>query len=223
MSSERLKANVETGYDTFDRKDSLIKLGRGAWEASVFAFMGVNGTGKSTLTERLAQRIPGTGVVHASHELRSLFGGISREQQNKMSIDDRLGEIATHLTRVFDQGLNDNDRLLFDTQLLVPRDDTPRTYESAWSDEYTPYIESAMLIVAPPKSIRVWREVDEVRTGRHRDLSEENIARDQEANVDYFNALIARGALPQRSQILENKDGQLEQTEEFIVDHMMRH
>lgn len=193
-------------------------------ENKVFALMGVNGTGKSTITDRLAQRIPGTGVVHASQELRTLFGGISREQQNKMSIDDRMGEIATHLAYVFDQNLIDNDRLLFDTQLLVPTSvstDHQRNYESAWSDTYGPYLASAVMLLASPSVIRAWRYEDGVRTGRERDLSEANIDRDQNANVDYFRQLLARRAIPLSSKIIHNEDGMLEQTERLVADHIL--
>lgn len=193
-------------------------------ESRVFAFMGVNGTGKSTIADRLSQRIPGTGVVHASHELRTLFGGISREQQNKMSIEDRMGEIATHLTNAFDRNLTENDRVLFDTQLLVPTatsTDQQRTYESAWSDTYGPYLASAVMLLASPNVIRTWRYEDGVRTGRERDLSEVNIDRDQSANVDYFRQLLARRAIPLSSKIIHNEDGMLEQTEQLVADHVL--
>ena len=193
-------------------------------DSRVFAFMGVNGTGKSTITDRLSDRIPGTGVVHASHELRTLFGGISREQQNKMSIEDRMGEIATHLTHVFDQNLTENDRVLFDTQLLVPTPestDQQRTYESAWSDAYGPYLASAVMFLAPPSTIRAWRYEDGIRTGRERDLSEANIDQDQHANVDYFRQLIARRSMPLSSKIIHNEDGMMEQTEQLVTDHIL--
>lgn len=189
----------------------------------VVALMGVNGTGKSTLTDRLADRLPKTGVVHASHELRALFGGISREQQNKMSIEDRLGEIATHLSGVFDQRLNDNDRVLFDTQLLVANsgENPTRTYESAWSDRYGLYLASAAMLLASPGMISQWRHEDGIRTGRMRDLSEANIAQDQQANLDYFNELIADGSLPSNSEVFHNEDGKLDQTEQLLADHIM--
>lgn len=187
----------------------------------VVALMGVNGTGKSTLADRLVERLPSTGVVHASHELRMLFGGISREQQNKMSIEDRLGEIATHLTSVFDRQLNDNDRVLFDTQLLVANPGVERTYESAWSDKYTPYLASAAMLLANPGTISRWRHEDGVRTGRMRDMSEDNITQDQQANLDYFNELVKRGALPSNSQVFHNEDNKIAQTEQILADHIM--
>lgn len=187
----------------------------------VVALMGVNGTGKSTLTDRLAEKLPKTGVVHASQELRELFGGISREQQNKMSIEDRLGEMAAHLTGVFDRKLNDNDRVLFDTQLLVASPGEERKYESAWSDRYSLYLASAAMLLASPDTISRWRHEDGVRTGRMRDLSEANIAQDQQANLDYFNELAETGALPASSEVFHNEDGKIAQVEQDLADHIM--
>lgn len=189
----------------------------------VVALMGVNGTGKSTLTDRLAEKLPKTGVVHASHELRTLFGGISREQQNKMSIEDRLGEIATHLTGVFDRRLNENDRVLFDTQLLVATSGNApnRTYENAWSDRYGLYLASAAMLLAAPETISRWRQEDGIRTGRMRDLSEANITQDQQENLDYFNELVANGALPPSSDVFYNEDRKIVQIEQSLADHIM--
>jgi nicotinamide riboside kinase len=187
----------------------------------VVALMGVNGTGKSTLSDRLAVKLPKTGVIHASQELRELFGGISREQQNKMAIEDRLGEIATHLTSVFDRGLNDNDRVLFDTQLLVANPGEERKYESAWSDRYSPYLASAAMLLATPDTISRWRREDGIRTGRMRDLSQANIAQDQQANLDYFNELVKNGALPATSEAFHNEDGKVAQIEQDLADHIM--
>lgn len=56
-----------------------------------------------------------------------------------------------------------------------------------------------------------------------RDLSEVNIAQDQQANLDYFNELVGSGALPANSQVFHNEDGKIAQVEQDLADHIMAH
>jgi adenylate kinase len=190
-------------------------------EKKIHLLTGVSGTGKSTLADRLAQRLPRTSAVHASRELHEVFGRFTQDQRGRICYENKMGEIATHLAMVFDRKLNDYDRLLFDTHLLVPVSGEVRTYESVWSEQYCRYMASAALIMALPQEIRAWRYHDKLRTGRKRDLSEVNIAQDQTANLSYFEELTAKGLLPVDSQVIHNEDGQLEQTEELIISQIL--
>lgn len=180
---------------------------------------GVHGVGKSSIAQEIATELPRTAVVHASQEIRALFGGISREQQMSMKLEDWLGEIVAHFTVLFDRGLNDNDRLLFDTHLLVPATGEQGTYyASVWSDEYTRYVGSAFMIVADPSDIKRWHRGDEASTGRKREITESEIAEQQLLNVREFETLIDRDAIPPTSEILHNIDGRMQEVKATIAE-----
>ena len=190
-------------------------------EPRVYMLTGINGVGKTTLADQLAAELPNTAAIHASQELRNLFGGISREQQERMKLEDRLAEMVMHFTVLFDRGLNDNDNIIFDTQLLIPTSGEQGVYyESAWSDEYTKYLGQATMLTAHPRDIRTWRERDEKLTGRKRSLSEEDIEQHQNMNMHEFTDLLDRGAIPANSQIIKSEDGQLEKAKLAVIEGM---
>lgn len=182
---------------------------------------GVHGVGKTSIAQELAVELPRTTVVHASQEIRTLLGGVSREQQMSMKLEDWLGQIVAHFTVLFDRGLNDNDRLLFDTHLLVPATgEQGAYYASVWSDEYKKYVGDAFMIVAEPSAIKSWHRGDEVLTGRRREIAESDIAEQQSLNVREFEALVDRGAIPPVSQIIENHDGRMQEVKATIAERI---
>lgn len=182
---------------------------------------GVHGVGKTSIAQELAIELPRTAVVHASQEIRLLLAGVTREQQMSMKLEDWLGKIVTHFTILFDRGLNDNDHLLFDTHLLVPTtgEEGP-SYTSVWSDEYKKYIGNAFMIVAEPSAIKTWHRGDEATTGRTRELTESDIAKQQVLNVREFHALIDRNAIPSTSSIIENRDGYMHEVKKAIAEQI---
>jgi len=174
----------------------------------VYMFMGVNGVGKSTLTEMISAAFPDALTLHASRELRRILGVATREELEELSPDEKLSRRTAHLLALFRQAREDRQLVLLDTHLLVPiRKDGAVRYEDTWSDEYTGYVSGAYMLTADPTNIRDWRELDMATNGRRRDLSIENIGLDQQLNVDRFTVLIDRGALPSESQIIENRAG----------------
>jgi adenylate kinase len=171
-------------------------------------FMGVNGVGKSTLTEMIGAALPDTLTVHASQELRRMFGVATQQELEELSPDEKLSRRTTHLLEIFRRAQMDGHSVLLDTHLLVPiRKDGAVRYENTWADEYTEYVAGAYMLRADPADIRDWRELDAAATGRRRDLSIENIDADQQLNIGEFTALVDRGALPEGSKVIENRAG----------------
>lgn len=174
----------------------------------VYMFMGVNGVGKSTLTDMIGAAFPDALTIHASKELRRILGVATREELEELSPEEKLSRRTTHLLDLFRQAHVDHRLVLLDTHLLVPiRKGESVRYENTWSDEYTDYVSGAYMLTADPKNIKDWRELDTTTTGRKRDLSVENIELDQQLNVSEFAALVDRGALPEGSQVIENRAG----------------
>jgi adenylate kinase len=173
-------------------------------------FMGVNGVGKSTLASDVATAFPDALRLNGSAELRRLFGGVSREELERLDPAQKLGRRAAHFLELFRRATADHKLVLMDTHLLVPiRSDDSVRYENTWHDGYSAFVAGAFMLTADPRDISAWRALDQERTGRTRDLAAENIAIDQELNVAEFRTLIDREALPPNSQIIENGDGLL--------------
>jgi len=176
--------------------------------AGVHLFVGVNAVGKSTLTDRLAASSPSIVAVHASTELRGLFGNVTRQELERISPQEKLGSMVTHFTALFERHLDDGKTVALDTHLLIPiRSGDTVVYENIWSDAYVPYIKDAVLITADALDIQGWRIADEIRQGRVRDLSLANIETDQDLNAREFNRLVAVGALPLGSAVIKNRNG----------------
>lgn len=192
------------------------------YKPGVYMLTGINGIGKSTVVDAIAHGSPETVPLHASHELRRLFGDISREELELLTPEEKLSRMVVHFTTIFDRSLNDEKAVIMDTHLLVPiRKDDAVLYEDIWSHEYASRITSMAMLSANPESVRRWRLEDEVVTGRKRNGDTAAIAADQEMNIAKFKKLYADGQLPSRSSIIENQSEQLDATR-LAVERVFR-
>lgn len=188
-----------------------------SYRPGVYMLTGINGTGKSTIVDRIAVERPKIVPIHASLELSKLFNGISREEMEKLSAEEKLGRMVAHFTTTFERSLDANKTVIMDTHLLVPiRKEDDLNYEDIWSDEYSQYTEAMVMLTASPDTIRGWRLRDEALTGRKRSTEVIDIAADQDANTARFSELVAEGSLPSRSQVVENVDGGLADVQRMV-------
>lgn len=189
------------------------------YQSGVYILTGVNGIGKSTIVDAITADHPETVPLRASQELSKLFNGISREEMELLTPEEKLGRMVMHFIAVFEHVLDSNKAVILDTHLLVPiRKDDDVIYEDIWSSEYTPYTKSMAMLAANPSSVRKWRLKDERATGRKRNTSVEDIASDQDANLARFNELQATGDLPIGSDVVNNTDGRLKDARRAIED-----
>jgi adenylate kinase len=188
-----------------------------SYEAGVYMLTGINGIGKSTIVDTISNDHPEVVPLHASHELRTLFNGISREELERLDAADKLSRMVLHFTAIFDQIANDGKAAMLDTHLLVPiRTQEGVTYENIWSDSYAPYTNSMVMLTADPTDVRDWRMEDELATGRKRNVNVDDIETDQLANIAAFHDLREQGVFPQASQIVQNTDGRIDETRQSI-------
>lgn len=187
------------------------------YNPGVYMLMGVNGIGKSTIVDQIAATNPEVVPMHASKELSTLFGGITREEMELLKPEDKLAKMVMHFTAQFDNALTDNKAVLLDTHLLVPiRKENSVIYEDIWSDAYAPYVSSAAMLSAKPSDIRAWRLRDEASTGRKRNTNVSDIQSDQDQNVARFKSLHVSGSLPETSKIVANNHGSIAHTRKVI-------
>jgi adenylate kinase len=183
----------------------------------VYMLTGVNGIGKSTIVDSIATDHPEMVALHASLELRQLFNGISREELEVLKPEDKLAKMVVHFTVQFDKALEEKKAVLLDTHLLVPiRRDRSVVYEDIWSDAYTPYATSVVMLSADPSDIRAWRLRDEANTGRKRNSEVVDITADQDQNIARFQSLLSSKSIPKESQIIKNSHGSIESTRKDI-------
>lgn len=185
----------------------------------IYMLTGVNGIGKSTIVDSIAADHSETVPLHASLELRQLFDGISREELEILKPEDKLAKMVVHFTAQFEKTLEENKAVLLDTHLLVPiRKDRSVVYEDIWSDAYTPYASSMVMLSAEPSDIRAWRLRDEANTGRKRNSNVIDINADQNQNIARFQSLISSHSLPKESQVIKNNHGSIEATRKAIEE-----
>lgn len=193
------------------------------YQPGVYMLTGINGIGKSTVVDAIARDNPEVIPLHASHELRGLFGGISREKLELLTPEEKLSRMVVHFTEIFDRNLNNKRAVIMDTHLLVPirKEDGTVLYEDIWSHEYASHVKSMAMLSASPESVRRWRLEDELATGRRRNVDTAAIAADQKMNIAKFNRLCADGHLPNNSSLVENQNGQLDATQ-LAVERVFR-
>ena len=185
----------------------------------VYMLTGVNGIGKSTIVDSIAAVHPETVALHASLELRQLFNGISREELEMLKPEDKLAKMVVHFTTQFEKTLEEKKAVLLDTHLLVPiRKDRSVVYEDIWSDAYTPYLSSMVMLSAEPSDIRAWRLRDEANTGRKRNSEVLDITADQDQNIARFRSLASNGSIPEGSKVINNNHGSIEATRKDIEE-----
>lgn len=183
----------------------------------VYMLTGVNGIGKSTIVDRIAAEHPEVVALHASLELRKLFNGVSREELELLKPEDKLAKMVVHFTTQFEKTLEEKKAVLLDTHLLVPiRKDRSVVYEDIWSDAYTPYTSSMVMLSAEPSDVRAWRLRDEANTGRKRNSEVIDITADQEQNIARFHSLVLSGAIPKESKVINNNHGSIEATRKAV-------
>lgn len=186
--------------------------------SGVYMFMGVNGVGKSTLVEGLAPHLPEARVVHASAELRKLFGGLSYAELEQIDPVEKLQRRADHFTKLFHEVHSQSGLVLMDTHLLVAIRQGPDVrYENTWSPNYSEFVHGAFMVTANPADIRTRRERDIAATGRVRDIDEFNIRQDQELNVQEFESLIAAAHIPSNAEVVSNDEGLAHQLGELVL------
>ena len=174
----------------------------------LYLLMGVNGVGKSTLAEELAATCEGARVIHASQELRRMMERLDNQLAEQLTNEEKLSMRVAHLVDLFRTAREVRGIVFVDTHLLLPtREGESVTYTNFWSDGYIPYVTKAYMLTAHPADIEARRRADQIATGRVRDLSEDNIRLDQEANVNAFMQLVYRGAVPPGSSTLKNATG----------------
>ena len=184
-------------------------------------FMGVNGVGKSTLVEGLALHLPEAQVMHASAELRKLFGGLSYAELEQVDPAEKLHRRAAHFTELFHAAHRNNGLILMDTHLLVAiRQGQEVHYENTWSSNYSEFVRGAFMVTADPTDIRARRERDIAATGRVRDINEPNIRQDQKLNVQKFESLVVAGELPASAEIVQNAEGLAHELGQLILAKM---
>ena len=203
--------------ERFSGAPTLDTKGETPFDAGVYMLMGINGIGKSTIVDAIANDSPEVTAVHASQELRALFNGVSREKLEKLNPEEKLARMVIHFTSIFDEVTSEGGVVMLDTHLLVPiRTPEGVTYENIWSDMYSPYVNATAMLTADAEDVRGWRMEDELVTGRKRNVSEDDIRADQAANVVAFEELKAAGRLPLRSRIITNIDDRIEKTRQDI-------
>ncbi|MFZ3009530.1 MAG: hypothetical protein WA030_00735 [Candidatus Microsaccharimonas sp.] len=185
----------------------------------VYFLTGVNGIGKSTIVDSIAAERPEVFALHASLELRQLFNGISREELELLKPEDKLAKMVVHFTTQFEKKLEEKKAILLDTHLLVPiRRDRSVVYEDIWSDAYTPYVSSMVMLSAEPSDVRAWRLRDEASTGRKRNSEVTDITTDQDQNIARFQSLVLCGSIPEQSKVINNNHGSIEATRKDIEE-----
>lgn len=190
---------------------------REPYTPGVYILTGVNGIGKSTIVDAIAANRPEMVALHASFELRQLFNGISREELETLKPEEKLAKMVTHFTTQFENALAEEKTVLLDTHLLVPiRKDRSVVYEDIWSDAYTPYTSSMVMLSAEPSDIRAWRLRDEAETGRMRNSEVTDITSDQNQNLARFESLLSGGSIPAQSQVVKNSHGSIDETRKDI-------
>lgn len=190
---------------------------RAPYTPGVYMLTGVNGIGKSTVVDSIAAEHPEVVTLHASLELRQLFNGISREELELLKPEDKLAKMVVHFTTQFEKTLEEKKAVLLDTHLLVPiRKDRSVVYEDIWSDAYTPYTSSMVMLSAEPSDVRAWRLRDEANTGRKRNSEVVDITADQNQNVARFHSLVSSGSIPEESRIINNNHGSIQATRKDI-------
>lgn len=187
------------------------------YQPGVYMLTGINGIGKSTLVDAIAVDHPEIKPVHASQELRGLFGNVSREELELLTPEEKLSRMVIHFTTIFDRSTNDDQAVMMDTHLVVPiRKEDSLVYEDIWSSEYTPHVSSMAILSAEPASVRQWRLEDEITTGRKRSTDVQAIAEDQDVNISRFEQLLSEGQLPAGSNIVINHSGRINEAREAV-------
>lgn len=153
---------------------------------NVYFFMGVNGVGKTTLLKEVKHHFDDAEHVRAVDILMKLFNGISRDELEKLTPQDKFARMEPAFIQLFNnyQCLS---RVLFDTHLVVVirKNDIVKT-ENIWSSSYLPYINHAFFVTADPEVISQRRILDFETTGRRRDPNVQNITFDQYSNYEEF-------------------------------------
>jgi adenylate kinase len=187
------------------------------YQPGIYMLTGVNGIGKSTIVDAIAADHPETVPLHASKELSELFNGITREEMELLTPEEKMGKMAVHFTAVFERTLDRNRAAVLDTHLLVPiRKGEGLIYEDIWSDEYAPYVSSMVMLSADPEVVRAWRLDDEKATGRRRNTNSSDIALDQDANLAKFDELKTSSVIPAHSAVVQNLENRIEDTRAAI-------
>ncbi len=183
------------------------------YSPGVYMLTGINGIGKSTIVDQIASEHSEVVAVHASLELRNLFGNVTREELELLKPEDKLAKMVVHFTARFDEAIENQQAVILDTHLLVPiRKENSVVYEDIWSNAYTPYVNSMAMLSASASDIRAWRLRDEAATGRKRNTDIQDILLDQDQNIARFQSLLSMGSIPPHSKVIENSNGSIQAT-----------
>jgi len=153
---------------------------------NVLFLFGVNGVGKSTLAAAIAAQVAGSKTVSGSVALREAFGGVSREELERMDTERKRLALRDALLDSFTR-YADAPLVICDTHLIVPvRDACGVQYEQMWDEAYVPYGAAFCNVTAPIEDIVARRREDVVRSGRVRLTDSDTVRADVDRNDAVF-------------------------------------
>lgn len=185
---------------------------------NVIVFYGVNGIGKSSLIREIASQNSGEKIitVFAAQILLGALQISNREELEKIPSAQKSTILESALLCEFQQQRS-ADRVLLDHHLVVViRQDNMVRYESRWLPNLVPFIRKAVLLTAEPSIIQERRRIDEIRTGRRRNLDLQSIVVDQMVNKQAFE----ENVIPSVDAIVVDTT---EQTLRQLADSLSRH
>ncbi|MDO8579364.1 MAG: AAA family ATPase [bacterium] len=157
---------------------------------NIVAFFGVNGVGKTTIAHAISALSSEVRYISGSGLLMKAFGDVTRETLERISHSEKMRIMEPTFQAAFEICSGARFAVL-DSHLVVPiRRDGTVLLENIWSQNYTPYIERAYMIIAPPKEILERRVKDAEQDGRKRDIDISHIERDQETNIRIFEEVV---------------------------------
>jgi adenylate kinase len=147
--------------------------------SNVCFLFGINGVGKTTLVHELSARISGSIIINASEKLREVFGGLTREQLERLAPEEKKNAMGSALLKTFIAS-GDAPIILCDTHLTVPirKAGVLLRYERMWNAAFESFAMCFCLITAPSDTVMERRKDDLLNGIRSRDIDPKNIAAD---------------------------------------------
>lgn len=184
---------------------------------NVVVLLGINGVGKSTIARRLECALPGSVTVSGSAVLMDSFGGVNRQNLERLSAGEKMRVMEPALLEAFERHQAAN-HIILDTHLVVPiRKSGNLVLENVWSEKYVPYVRQVFFIISDPREIMDRRIRDFESTGRQRDVDLVHISRDQDINRIVFEEIV-RPVL--QCTVVTNGERGLDRAVGFILQHL---
>lgn len=182
---------------------------------NVVVLFSVNGVGKSVVAKAASSLISGSVCLSGSMILRQAFGGISREDCERLSPEEKMAVMVPAFVQNFSRW-STAPLVFLDTHLVVPiRHGNALVLENVWSDTYLQFIRMAVFLYAAPKEVRHRRLLDQAIQGRVRNTDLNNIHHDQRINREAFQRYIV--PFVSETDFMKNRDGDLLRTVQKLV------